>query len=251
MFRTTSPARSRATGVFLNQAQRAARNSCINVPPRMRRIARPWAMMLSIATLAVCLWTQSAYAESENRALSGLAVQNRQYMQGHELTFAVGSLPLDAFTKGLTLGGGYTWHINDLVAWEVIHAGYSFGIDTSLKSDLLNFDVRPSAFEVVHTYAMSNIVFKPVYWKAAALNRGLSRGELMFTLGGGYGWLTASNRVALSAGTAVRLYANEFMSVRLDVRYMGFAASTSLDDVLGTFDLHNELWIGLGGSLGI
>ncbi len=173
-------------------------------------------------------------------ALPARAVQDRRHTQAHEFTAAVGVLPLDAFEKGLTVSGAYTLHFDDLYAWEVAHFTYSFPLETDLKDDLRAFDLQPTPFERVEYFVTTSFVFKPLYWKGAWLNESLSHGELLLLLGGGYGWLTRTSRPVADVGAAVRLYASEWASLRLDVRWVPFF---NLDD------LQNELWIGLGVSL--
>ncbi len=179
-------------------------------------------------------------AAAEDAPLPSLAIQNRLHTQTHEFTAAVGVLPLDAFEKGVTVSGAYTLHFDDLYAWEVAQFFYSFPFETDLAADLRAFDLQPTPFERVQYYVTSNFVFKPLYWKGAWLNDSVNRGELLLLVGGGYGWLTRTSRPVADLGAAVRLYASEWVSLRLDVRYVPF---------FNTDDLQNELWIGFGASL--
>ena len=173
-------------------------------------------------------------------SLPALAVQNRKYTDRHEFTGAVGLLPLDAFTKGVTFSGAYTLHFTDVIAWEVVQFFYSLPMETTLQDELRAFDLQPTPFERVEQYVTTNFVFKPLYWKGAWLNENLSYGEYMLLLGGGYGWMTRTQRAVINVGLATRIYASEMVSFRLDVRGLAFA---NADDV------QNELWLGLGISL--
>ena len=172
--------------------------------------------------------------------LPSLAVQNRKYSDTHEFTLAAGSLPIDAFEKGLTLSGAYTLHFTDTVAWEVVHYFYAFGVETDLKDELRAFELQSTPFERVEQFATTNFVFKPLYWKGAWLNDSLTYGEFFFLVGGGYGWLTNTQRPVVDMGIGTRLYASEWVSFRLDVRGLAFVTED---------DSHNELWLGLGISL--
>lgn len=172
--------------------------------------------------------------------LPAQAVQNRKYGDTHEFTVAVGMLPLDAFEKGLTVSGAYSLHFNQTFGWEVVQFFYSFPIETDLADELDAFDLRPTPFERVEQFVTTNFVFKPLYWKGAWLNDGLGYGELLLLMGGGYGWMTRTQRPVADVGAAFRVYASEWVSFRLDVRGLGF---------FNEDDLHNELWIGLGVSL--
>ena len=173
-------------------------------------------------------------------SLPALAVQNRKYSDRHEFSGAVGLLPLDAFTKGVTFSGAYTLHFTDVLAWEVVQFFYSLPMETTLQDELRAFDLQPTPFERVEQYVTTNFVFKPLYWKGAWLNENLSYGEYMLLLGGGYGWMTRTQRAVVDVGLATRIYASEMVSFRLDVRGLAFVSSD---------DVQNELWLGLGISL--
>jgi outer membrane beta-barrel protein len=188
---------------------------------------------------------ESASFEDGERSYSSVVVQNRRYNPDHEFTAFLGLLPLDAFTKGVTLGGAYTLHFNELLAWEVVQFNYSFQFDTSLKADLEAFDIGNTPFEVLNYYASSNLVFKPVYWKGSLLNSGLIRGELYTVLGGAFGAFTRSNRGGVDAGGGVRLFTSELVSFRLDMRYYMFFNDTILED----FSFEDEIAINLGTSI--
>ncbi len=193
-----------------------------------------------LGSLLLLLGLVAPPAQAEEAPLPTLVVQNRRVTHTHEFTAAVGVLPLDAFEKGITVSGAYTLHFNELFGWEVAQFFYSFPVETELAADLRAFDLQPTPFERVEYFVTSNLVFKPLYWKGAWLNDGLSYGELLLVMGGGYGWLTRTSRPVADVGAAVRLYASDLVSLRLDLRYVPFF---NLDD------LQNELWIGLGASL--
>lgn len=198
-----------------------------------------WAGLVATLGLGALLLPGAAFADDEE-GLPALAVQNRRHVTTHEFGVAVGVLPIDAFTKGITVSGQYSLHFNELYAWEVAHFFYSFPVDTDLRDDLDAFDLQPTPFERVKYFATSNFVFKPVYWKGSWLNDGLGYGEFFLLAGGGYGWMTRTERPVVDIGTGVRVYASEWVSVRFDVRALSF---------ITTDDQQNELWIGLGASL--
>lgn len=204
-------------------------------------------MVLTMLSLVFIPATAEAQDDEDGlRPYSSLIVQERQHIQRHELSGAVGVLPLDAFTRGLTVAGGYTLHFSELVAWEVAQFNYSFQFDTRLKGQLEALDVFPSPFEVLDYYLTSNLVLKPVYWKGSWLNDSLAQGEWFLTMGGAYGWFTRSTRPGVSLGTGVRLFFNDVVSFRLDLRYLIFPD----DDFFQEFDYKDELSIGIGTSLG-
>jgi len=195
----------------------------------------------------VCSAPATARAQEGNKSYSTLVVQNRKYNSTHEFGLGFGVLPLDAFTKGLTVSGGYTLHFTDNVAWEVAQFFYSFHVDTDLKKELAAFDLRPTPFEVVNYYLTSNFVWSPLYWKGAWLNRSLAHGEFFLLAGGGYGWFTRSKRPAADLGLGFRFYTSDLISFRLDARYLWFFG----DNILKSFDVKDEIWIGLGSAISL
>lgn len=194
-------------------------------------------MLPRILLALSCMLPITAVAES---VLPSLAVQNRKYTDTHEFTASVGTLPLDAFKKGLTLSGSYTLHFNDLFAWEVAQFFYSFAVETDLEAELIAFDLKPTPFERVEQFVTNNILFKPLYWKGAWLNSGLGYGEFFLAAGGGYGWLTRTQRPVVNIGLGFRIYLHELVSIRFDLRELAFISEN---------DTQNELWLGLGISL--
>ncbi len=212
----------------------------------MRRTIFSGLAVLILLSLVIVPATVSAQEEEGLRPYSSLVVQDRQYIQRHEITAAVGALPLDAFTKGLTVSGGYSLHFSELFAWEVAHFHYSFHVDTRLKGQLEALDIFPSPFEVLNYYVTSNAVFKPLYWKGSWLNDSLQHGEMLLTVGGAYGWFTRSTRPGVSLGAGVRLFSSERISFRLDMRYLIFPDDQFFQDL----SYKDEISIGLGISLG-
>ena len=201
---------------------------------------------VALVSLFVLPGTATAQDDDGLRPYSALVVQERQYFQRNELSGTVGLLPLDAFTRAVTVSGAYTLHFSELIGWEVVQFHYSFQFDTRLRGQLEALDIHPSPFEVLDYYLTSNLVFKPLYWKGSWLNDNLVRGEWNFNIGGAYGWYTRSQRPGLSVGTGVRLYFNERISTRLDVRYLVFPDDQFFEDLT----YKDELSIALGMSLG-
>ena len=198
-------------------------------------------MMIVCGLLLLCS-TGRVHAMEDESGLKYVAVQNRLYSPTHEFTTWVGTLPLDAFVKGLTFTAAYTVHFSDLWAWEIGQFTYSLGMDTGLKDELANLPqpVGPTPFETTQYYVTSSLLFKPVYGKLAVLNRSIIHGELYLQAGAGYGWLTITGRPVVTAGAGLRLYAGNYLSFRFDLRdYLFFNLE----------DFHNELWIALGISL--
>ena len=195
------------------------------------------ALALSLGALVWPCTSPRAHAEGK---LSSAAVQGRPPVDTYEWTLAAGLLPLDAFKKGVTASGALTLHYNHEWAWEALNAAYSFEYTTALEDELRSFKLQATPFERVRGFVTSSVVFTPLYWKGAWLNRGLSYGELFFVAGGGYGWLTQTSRPAVSGGVGLRVLHGEAWSSRLDVRWLSFV---NADDAQG------ELWVSLGVSL--
>ena len=182
-------------------------------------------------------------AEVDEGGLKYLVVQNRLHTPTHEFSAWVGTLPMDAFVKGLAFSGAYTLHFNDLLAWEVGQFTYSYHIETRLKDELANLPqpVGATPFEVVRYYITSNFMFKPVYGKLAVLNSSIIHAELFMTAGPGYSWMSGGSMMLIAnVGVGLRLYAGEMLSFRFDVRNLL---------LINADDLRNELWLALGVSL--
>lgn len=150
------------------------------------------------------------------------AVQHRKYRLAYELQLAIGTLPLDAFYKGVSGEAGFTWHINDRWGWEVVHAGYVYAVDSGLKQELQkDFNVQPTAFEVAQFYANSDLVWKPLYGKASFLNHSVVHGELFGLLGAGIYKLTSGpvfGDPAANVGLGGRIFLSPHISLRFDAR---------------------------------
>lgn len=204
-------------------------------------IPSPPISTLSTLAFALLLVFAGRPASANDRGYDAVVVQQRDNFGHHELGLSIGFLPMDAFTKGFTVGASYTLRFNEVLGWEIAQFMHSFPVETDLRDELRAFDLEPQTFEVMETAVFSNLVWTPIYWKGAVMNESLVRGEIMFLVGGGVGWFTRSTRGGFDAGMALRLYLSRLTSLRLDVRYQGF-----IEDGRDGLDLHNELWIGLG-----
>ncbi len=199
-------------------------------------------MVAAMIPLTFLLGLLGAPALAADGGIQPQAVQNREHTMSNEYALWVGSLPMDAFTKGLTFSGAYTMHFSDLLAWEVAQFTWSLGIDTRLATELeaLPQPVGTTPFEVVRYYGTTNVVVKPLYGKLALFNRNLIYQEWFAVVGGGVGRLTLTTRPVVDLGIGTRIFAGEHLSFRLDVREYLFVS---------TDDLENELWVAMGLSL--
>jgi len=201
-----------------------------------------------LAVLCVVTLANTARAQTEED-MDSYAIQNRQFRLKHEINIVAGVLPLNAFVKGITIGGGYTFHFTDAFAWEIAQFHYAFGVDSDLRRELLdNFQVQPTQIESINYYGSSNFVWKPFYGKFAVMNRAVLHAELFFMIGPAVARFLnpGAFRVGGDVGLGVRLHIVEHLSARFDVRYMIYARAPSV-----ATELHLSLGIAItfgGGS---
>ncbi|MGF1465119.1 MAG: outer membrane beta-barrel domain-containing protein [Sandaracinaceae bacterium] len=204
---------------------------------------RATVLAVSVALTATCLPAFASAQDTTSERYASRAVQQRRYFRNHQITAYGGVLPLDAFEKGITVGGSYTLHFDELVAWEIIHFAYSFPVGTDLRDQLESLGLMETPFEIVEWYGTTNLVLTPIYWKAAVTDTSLLHGEFFFLLGGGFGRLTRTSRAVVDLGLGTRFFFNETFSLVLDFRYMFLFTDEFFQSGNG---LRDELWIGLG-----
>lgn len=115
-------------------------------------------------------------------------IQSRKFKMKHELSLGWAYLPLDAYYKGYGLQVGYTIHFSPVVALELFRFGWSYNIDTSLKSKLLNTSpvAKPEDFPAVVFFENTNLVLNVLYGKQSFLNRVVVHFELFVTGGAAF-----------------------------------------------------------------
>jgi outer membrane beta-barrel protein len=201
----------------------------------------------ALGALTMSLSTGAASAQDFEEGGKLYAVQNRKHLATHEFTLGVGTLPIDAFVKGITFNAAYTLHFNDLWAWEIGSFTYSLNVDTSLRRQLTdNFNVSPTRFPELQLFGGSNLVWKPLYGKLAYLNDSLVYAELYLTAGVAVAnYVNAGVHVGLNAGIGLRIYLSKAFSVRLDIRDYQFANASTFQD------FPNALWLQLGTSISL
>jgi hypothetical protein len=89
-------------------------------------LTHPSIRFLTFSLVCFCLSFVSIPLQAQDGNIPKVAVQNRKFNQGFEWTVFAGTLPLDAFKKGITAGGALTMHLNETWAWEAINYQYSF-----------------------------------------------------------------------------------------------------------------------------
>lgn len=155
-----------------------------------------------------------------------VAVQNRTYYLNHDVNLQIGYLPSDAFNKGYTIGGAYTYFFSDYLGWEVVNANYSFNSETNLKKDLMNnfaVTVQNVGFggvlDYIQWWAITSLVYTPLYTKSLLFNKDVVRGETSFVFGaGGAKFKETGMRLLISAGLYMRFFSRPDRSWRFDLR---------------------------------
>lgn len=181
---------------------------------------------LTLITLSASLvgWlatASSARAEDEDELNSGrvIAVQDRPFRMAHEFTVSAGVLPMDAFYTGLSLGGSYTLHLTELFAWEAVSFHYSGNVDKGLDSTLVErWSAQAEGEPEIQYLVGSNVVFTPLFGKLSVFNDDIVFASTYLALGGGLAKYTDGFRPQVSVGPGIRLFWNQVVSTRLDLR---------------------------------
>jgi outer membrane beta-barrel protein len=211
-------------------------------------------MPLRLAVLVALALTATpgrAQYDDESGGGSAVVIQNRKFKMAHEFTLQGGTLPLDAFVKGVTATGRYTLHFDDFHAWEIAAGSYSFHIDTGLKQQLIeNFAVQPQSLPAVQLVLDSNYVLKPFYGKLALFNRTLLYAELFLLAGATVTyWTDGTWRPGPDVGAGIRFFVSEWFSLRADLRHALIFDGIPFVDEQGRVD--GLLSLGLGASFNV
>jgi len=191
-----------------------------------------------------------AFADDEldEEQVATYAVQGRLFRLGGELNVAAGLLPINAFNKGLTIGGSFTYHFSNAWAWEVINGTYVYKqLDTGLKTELLdNFNVEPTKIAAVDLMLSSSLVVKPFYGKLAVFNRRVIHAEVSIPLGITLGRYTnpQSYLGGPNVGVLFRVFMSAHTSLRIDVRDNVLFSHWAYNPSNWTY--RNELLVSLG-----
>jgi len=207
-----------------------------------------------VVVTALCLsFAPAAFAQYDDEEGGGTAVviQNRKFKMAHEFTLQGGTLPLDAFFKGVTLSGRYTLHFDDFSAWEIAGGSYSFNLDTGLKDQLINnFGVQAEALPTLLLVIDSNYIMKPFYGKLALFNRTLLYAELFIAAGATVTyWSDGSFRPGPDVGAGLRFFVTEWFSLRTDIRHAVVFNSIPIVDPNATIE--GVLFLGVGASFNV
>ena len=183
-------------------------------------------LILSLSILLTTARASAAPAEKLYELPKIVAVQNRSYFLNRDLNLQIGYLPSDAFNKGYTIGGSYTHFFSDYLGWEVVNANYSFNSETRLKKDLLeNFQAEVAnvgfggVLDYIQWWALTSLVYTPLYTKSLLFNKDVVRGETSFVFGAGGAQFKATGmRPLISAGLYLRFFTRPDRSWRFDFR---------------------------------
>lgn len=167
-----------------------------------------------LALSATVAWSQEQAEEVGTSA----AIQERAYKMQHEIGLAVGTLPIDPFSKGLFAQGSYTIHFSDVFAWQVARGAYSYTVKTSLRDQLeRDFGIPFTAFEEVQFFVGTDILLKPIYGKLSVGSAWVIHAELFAILGASLFKLTNALRPGVNVGVGGRVFLSKAFSLRLDV----------------------------------
>jgi outer membrane beta-barrel protein len=210
-----------------------------------RRAPRRDLFVRRLSLLLLCLAPIAAQAqeELENPGVV-LAVQDRTYRMNSELMLAIGVLPLDAFTKGLSGEVSYTYHFSDSFAWQIGRFLYSYNIPTGLQNQLTrDFGVNPTAFPQTNWIAGSDVMWTPIYGKFAWLNNSVAHFEIYGLLGLSVANQRISSDVAsgttstqflpgVNFGLGWRFYLTKSVSLRFEVTDNVLFSSTGIQNIM-------------------
>lgn len=187
-------------------------------------MTRLYTLLLLVFTFSPAISTAQDDPQDNFTIPKLVAVQDRQYNVNKNLSFLLGYLPDDAFTKAVTVGIGYTYYFTDFTAWEIVNANYAFQLDTGLKKDLEQYllqvqedDLR--LLDFVEYYATTSLVYTPMYNKNLLFNKSVVYGETSLVIGAGVAKFTEAGILPLiSGGLIFKYFISNSSSLKLDVR---------------------------------
>ncbi len=187
-------------------------------------------------------------------------IQKRGYELNHEVSLGWAYLPLDPYYKGYGASLSYTIHFGHLMALELFRVGFSWNIDTSLKTKLIDQmpNISPTEFPAVVFFENTNLVFKLLYGKQTFLNRAVLHYEIFATAGAAFAFRNPFNvsdldmdnaryDMGVNAGVGFRFWLNPTWSLRVDLRDTVFLVE--LGSSGGDVELDNSAEIGLALSV--
>ena len=129
--------------------------------------------LITILLISISLCAQSSNEEKPPI----VAIQNRPYVLGSELSVSLGYLPLDHFNTYFSAGVSYTKYFNDYLGWEVFNIQSPKNSPTGLEKYLINnFGALPEQFDILKYYFSSNFIYTPLYMKNLFMSRAVMWG---------------------------------------------------------------------------
>lgn len=205
------------------------------------------APLLCLALLAASEARADELADEVDADESIYAVQPRPLHRVHEFSASLGVLPLDALYKGITLGVGYTYHFNALVAWQIAHFRYAFNVDTGTVQELTpRFDVVAARPPPVEYLLDSSIALKLLSGKSVLGQRRVVGAEVALLVGPAVAVLSSQQVVfGLNAGLGLRAHLNRWFTANLEVR------EYELFQFRPSFGVTHVLDVSIGASLNL
>ncbi len=204
-------------------------------------------VLMGVVVSIIVLSGQWAWCDTQTDEEKVYAVQNRIFHRSHELDLSVGYISDDAFFQVYPISLGYTFHFNELFAWEVARVQYMFNEERDLKKTLENeFNVTPERFPEPKYMIHSHLVFKPLYGKHAFLNHGVINNEIYLFAGAGTahyefqlstGESQEEDALSLSFGMGLKYHFNKKICMNFEIRdLVNFREA----------ETENNLYFGLG-----
>ncbi len=235
------------------------------IPWRQGRVRlRVVCVTLFVALVCSCALTASAGAaddgeEYREKSVYG-PIQKRLYDLDNELSLGFAYLPLNPYYKGYGVSLSYTYHFNHLLALELFRVGWSWNLDTPLKTKLVEQmpDVSLEQFPAVVFFENTNLVLKVLYGKQTLLNRAVLHFEVFVTAGAAFVFRNPFNVTDLddenirldfgvNAGVGFRFWLDPTWSMRVDLRDTVLLLGLNRPDI----PLRNSAEIGLSLSVNL
>jgi len=186
-------------------------------------------VILVIWTGFILLIAQGAWCDSQGDGEKVYAVQNRIFHSDHELDISGGYIADDDFFQVYPIGLGYTYHFNEHISWEVARVQYFITQEKDIQNTLKNspFNAQAEFFNEPIYMLHSHLVFKPLYGKAAVLNRRIVNYETYFFLGPGIthyeksfstGETESENTFSLSLGVGMKYFLSKRFCLNIEIR---------------------------------
>lgn len=229
-------------------------------PGRARGIlTRCGVIICALAVTFVFLGPAAAADDYEEKSAYG-PIQKRLFKMDHEISIGWAYLPLDPYYKGYGASLGYIIHFDHLWALELFRVGFSWNIDTDLKTKLIDQmpDISPAEFPAVVFFENTNLIFKFLYGKQTLLNRAVLHFEMYATAGAAFLFRNPFNVTemdmdnarydfGINVGFGFRFWFNPTWSVRVDIRDTILLLSLNTGD----FPLENSAEIGFAFAVNL